>query len=1368
LTPEDRLAGLSPVKRALVERLLREKRQVPRDTSIPRRSDRSAFVLSSAQLRLWFLHKWEPESPLYNSPLLLRLCGELDGAALQRALNALVVRHEVLRTVFDWAGDYPVQRPVEPYIVELSRIQTADQNWASVESRRSFDFSDGIMLRAVLQEVCAQEHLLLLVVPHIASDGWSRRILMRDLCELYNTFSTDRESTLPPLPIQYGDYACWQQERLSSPEALEHLEYWKRQLSDMPVACSLFSDRPRPAVQSYLGSRLQFHLPPSLCQALEHLGQQHGATLFMTLLTAFHTLIYRYTGQTDVIVGTPIAGRGRSELEDLIGCFINTLVIRTDLSDLPTFSDLLLRVRKTCLEAYDHQVLPFEKLVEELKPDRDPSRSPLVQVLFVLQNTPRREAVLNGLTLHAEEVDTGTSKFDLSFNLESDQEGIRGSVEFSSDLFDVSTIGRFIDSFQTLLESAVIAPESSIASIAILTDAERQRLLFDFNDTYRSYPKDVFVHQLFEEQVERSPDAIAVSYEAEVLTYAQLNARANQLAHHLCGLGVKPDTLVAICMDRSVDMVVGVVAVLKAGGAYVPLDPEYPADRLAFMLSDLQSPVLLTQQRQISILPNHAGVTLCLDTDWGVVAGESTDNPQSVVTSDNLAYVIYTSGSTGRPKGAMNTHGALANRIIWMQEEYGLNLEDKVLLKTPFTFDVSVWEFVWTLMTGARIVIARPGGHRDAAYLCGLIESEKITTLHFVPSMLQYFLAEAGHHDLSSIKRVICSGEALSVGLKDQFYETVAAGTRACLHNLYGPTEAAIDVTYYCCDAKNELQTVPIGRPIANTQIYILNSSMEPVPIGAPGELYIAGVGLARGYLNRDDLTADKFIPNPIAVTPSSRLYKSGDLARYLPDGNIEFLGRIDHQVKIRGFRIELGEVESVLAEHEQIQEAVAIVREDSPGNPRLVVYIIGEEGASLDAQSLRVHVRAKLPEYMVPSAFVFLESLPVNSNGKLDRKALPEPDTSELSGVEYSAPQDSFEERLCSIWAEVLKIDRVGVRDNFFDLGGHSLLAIRLLSLIGAEFGSVLSLAEIFGAPTVSAMAAVMRLRNQGKATWSPLVPLKSEGTRPPLFCAPVYGGSAFYYRTLASYMGDDRPMYALEPIGLNGVDEPHKTIEEMAAYYITYVRSVQPIGPYSFCGLSLGGVIAYEMAQQLTAAGDRVEHLILFDTRSPGFSRVDGDGVSRKIHSLTERVRYQVQSPLQGLHALSNPRDRLCYAGSLAAKLGSRIANRLRGQPWKPSYVHPNSLDLPEFYGKVIKAEQHAKESYRPESYGGHVVLLSARVREPGQKADRALGWSRLVSNLEVVESPGNHFTMLEEPCVHVSAKHVRKVLDDKFSEK
>ncbi|MGH8727038.1 MAG: amino acid adenylation domain-containing protein [Burkholderiales bacterium] len=1031
--------------------------------------------LSAAQRRLWVLHRLEPESPAFNRPMALRLTGPLDRQILAQALAGVVRRHEALRTIFKDKGGEPFQLILEPPPVELETIdlacvpgnerQTEAKRIAAARALDIFDLARGPLFRTVLLVLAEQEHVLLLLMHHIVFDGWSESVLTRELIELYEALRLSRPSPLPALSIQYADFAEKQQRKLAAGLLEKQLRYWRQRLEGTP-ALALTTDYPRPASSVYEAERFSALIPLALTDQIRELARREGATLFMTLLAAFQLLLARYSGQEEIAVGVPIAGRTSLATESLIGCFMNVLVLRADLSGNPGFRELLGRIRETALQAYAHQEMPFEKIVEELRPQRELNRWPLFQAMFHLRNLPRTESEtaseLRVAPFPFERASIGG--LDISVEISDQREGLYCTFTYAAKLFRADTIERMVTHYQMLLAAIVSDPGRVIMTLPLMDEQEQRRVLIDWNQTDTAFPP-VLCHQLFEAQVEQRPKATAAMFEGEQLTYRELNRRANQIAHHLQRSGVVPETVVGIYLERSLEMLVSLLGVLKAGAAYLPLDPSYPGGRLAFMLNDADVRFLLSTEAFLGNLPSCGARVLCLDS----MGEESEENPPSVAAADNLAYVIYTSGSTGKPKGVMICHRSLSNHLLWRHRYFPVTPADRVLHKASFSFDDSVWELLEPLMAGACIVMAKPEGHFDSAYLVSLMAEQRISVACFPPPLLRAILDEPGLDRCRSLRRVTTGAEALTVDLQQRFFDRLAID----LHNGYGPTEATIAATFFTCDS--DRPSVPIGRPIANTQIYILDRYLHPVPIGVPGELHIGGAGLARGYLNRPELTAERFIPSPFSDDPDARLYKTGDLARYLSDGNIEFLGRIDDQVKIRGFRIELGEIEAVIAKY--AREAVVVVREDERGDKSLVAYVSG----AAEIADLRQSLRRELPEFMMPSAVVVLDRLPVTPNGKLDRKALPAPDLS-VAAEAYVAPRMPTEEKLAEIFAAMLKIDRIGIHDNFFDLGGHSLLATQVISRVKKAFELDVPLRALFESPTVAGLSALI-VQSQAEA---------------------------------------------------------------------------------------------------------------------------------------------------------------------------------------------------------------------------------------------------------------------------------------------
>ncbi|WP_225888940.1 non-ribosomal peptide synthase/polyketide synthase [Myxococcus xanthus] len=1066
------------------------------------RTHEGALPLSFAQQRLWFLEQLEPGGAAYNDAVAVRVEGALDVALLERSLREVVRRHEVLRATFHDDGGTPSWRIHPEARLALDRVDLTSLSGAAQAealslrlaeaSLRAFDLGAGPPLRATLLQVSAREHVLVLVLHHLVTDGASMGVLVLEVAALYRAFSQGQVSPLSPLPLQYVDYAAWQRDWLRGEALAAQLAYWQTRLEGAPRALDLPTDRPRPAVRSSRGVSRSMLLGSELSRALKTLAQREGATPFMVLLAGFSALLSRHGGQDDLCVGTPVEGRDRTELEGLIGCFVNTLVLRMSLAGAPSFRELIGRARETVLGAFAHQDAPFEELVKALQPERDLGRSPLFQAMLVMQEDPLPELVIPGLRLNVQPQPSLTAKFDLRLIITDTADGFSANLELSTDLFEPDTATRLLEHLRVLLEAGVREPEQQVHALPLMTPAERHRVLVAWNDTDRPRPGVSVLHRLIEAQVDRTPDVVALSFESNTLTYRELDRRANQLARYLRARGVGPDTRVALCVERSLEMVVGLLGVLKAGGAYVPLDPEYPRERLEYMLADAAAPVLLTQARLSERLPRDGATVVCLDSEWDAVAREREERLDVTVEGSGLAYVLYTSGSTGRPKGAMNTHAAICNRLLWMQETYGLDASDRVLQKTPFSFDVSVWEFFWPLLAGARLVMARPGGHREPAYLTDTIARERITTLHFVPSMLRPFLEEAELAvSCASLRRVFCSGEALPPELRDRYFSCLLAE----LHNLYGPTEAAVDVTAWACSREDRGHVVPIGRPIANARMYVLDARLRPVPTGVPGELYIGGAPLGRGYWQRPDLTAERFLPDAFAAQPGARMYRTGDQARFLADGAIEYLGRLDDQVKLRGFRIELGEIEAVLSQHPGVRAAAVAIREDVPGDRRLVAYVVASSGDV--ASELRAFLGERLPEHMVPSAFVTLDALPLSPSGKLDRRGLPAPVRAvQGRGAAHVEPRNALELELAQIWAGVLGVERVGAEDRFFELGGDSILALQVIAR-ARQVGIHLTARQLFQHPTVAGLAQVAtsrrRLGDQGPVVGPvPLTPIQ------------------------------------------------------------------------------------------------------------------------------------------------------------------------------------------------------------------------------------------------------------------------------------
>lgn len=1098
---ESRRSRLTPQQRAALEARLKGASS-PDEANITEKKDvivqhpsRDYAPLSFAQERLWFLWRLNPRSSAYHLNGGLRFTGVLDSEILRTCLHALVRRHESLRTVFrENESGSPEQFVLPEFAIDFPQLdfcglEESEREKHLQEIRRTlyetpYNLTEGPLLRAALVKVDAQEHQLLISMHHIISDAWSIQLILEEMAEYY---SSHLLQDCPPnlveqQPIRYTDYVHWQRHWLAGDAGSRQLNWWKQQLGEDHPALSLSVDRPRNAGADHLPGCFTLLLPENLVAGLRHLAKAHGATLFISLLTAFQILLFRHSGQRDIRVGVPFANRNRLEVAKLVGFFVNTQVLRLQIDGRSLLQDLLTQGRDRVLGAQANQDLPFDRLVQALRPERSLSTSPLFQVMFNYVRMDRHLGEWPGLTVSRLSVGEYAAQFELTLEICEHCNGeVEASFRYAGELFHTDTIRRMAGHYLNVLAALVEHPEAAVDEIDLLSGAERKALL-DMSVNERLHSDMTPVHCLFERQALLRPDAIALTFADQQLSYAELNNRANRLAHHLIRLGVRPETKVGIAMERSVEMVVGLLGILKAGGAYLPLDPEYPQDRLAYIVEDSGIGLLLLQSHLNDEFCHGKDVRL-LRLDEVDLSEELAHNPALVLHGENLAYVIYTSGSTGKPKGAENRHRGLYNRLAWMQEAYSLDAGDTVLQKTPFGFDVSVWEFFWPLMVGAHLVVAPPGAHRDAPQLIGLIRDFGVTTLHFVPSMLKAFLACSGTETCTTIQRVICSGEALPIEAQDGVFERLP---RARLYNLYGPTEAAIDVTHWTCRADGN-RRVPIGQPISGTTTWVLDEDMNLVPQGVAGELYLGGAGLARGYLERGSLTAERFVANPLGIS-GGRLYRTGDRVRWNAQGQLEYLGRLDHQVKIRGFRIELGEIEAQLLAQPEVREAAVLAKEGAAGG-RLIAYVSARAGCAIDALSLNERLARTLPDYMVPSNLVVLANLPLNTNGKVDRKALPDPGTS--SSREYEEPRGESEKMLAQIWAEVLGVERVGRRDNFFELGGHSLMATMLTSRVRVSLGMDLPLRKIFEHPSLQAMAACLPDLSVQMVDEAPLIPV-------------------------------------------------------------------------------------------------------------------------------------------------------------------------------------------------------------------------------------------------------------------------------------
>ncbi|MFP4410900.1 non-ribosomal peptide synthetase [Coleofasciculus sp.] len=1371
-------------------------------------SKTQSFPLSPIQQTHWFLYQLASQGFDDKQSMAFRIQSLVDVDAIVRAFQELIDRHPSLRSTFcDRAGQL-TQEIHDTATVDFDAIDVSNQSWQELNTTLvqiatlPFNLEQKSGLRVRLLSRSQTDHILLITVHKIASDKESLLILIEEFLTLYNdslTFKVEnlnKEENSKPLSLQERglergfpnpvksklnqsdtNWVSLTAHHLNPSQSETLKSYWHNKLAGELPVLDLPGSATRPPLRTYNGSACQLNLTPNITQNLNQLAQQSDVSLDTVLLAAFKVLLYRYTGESDILVGILNSPRTQPEFARVIGDFSNITVTRDDISGNQTFTEVLRQVHQTVIETRDYQDYPFPRLVKELPAASNLSHSPICQASFTFQNWQSLPTIsqLFEATANNQLTQCGTIKvsyfqlpqhsveFDISLEIIQLTDSLLVSLQYNSDLFDADTISQIIQHYQNLLTAIIATPNQPVGWLPVLSDVEQQHILQDWNSTQTDYDLSPCLHHLIEAQVEKTPDAVAVIFDNQQLTYRQLNSRANKLAHYLQKLGVKPESLVGICVERSLEMVVGLLAIIKAGGAYVPIDPSYPVDRISYMLADSKVPVLLTQKALVLHLPKSTAKIICLDTQWDDIGVENNQNPDSTVQTENLAYVIYTSGSTGKPKGAMNTHRGICNRLLWMQQTYHLTPEDSVLQKTPFSFDVSVWEFFWTLMTGASLVVAKPGGHQDSRYLVNLITQQQITTLHFVPSMLQLFLEEPEVNRCQSLKRVICSGEALPLDLQNRFFSRLDCE----LHNLYGPTEAAIDVTYWQCQRDSNSSIVPIGRPVANTQIYILDPYLHPVPIGVPGEIHIGGVQVARGYRNRPELTQEKFIPNPFqnSLKPAptnpvsysssigSKLYKTGDLARYRPDGTIEYLRRIDHQVKIRGFRIELGEIENALTEHPQIREAVVIARTEKSGGKQLVAYLVSTQEKP-SPRSLRSFLKESLPDYMIPAAFVSLDSLPLTPNGKVNRRALPAPDPASFGGeTTFIAPRNHLEQQLAKIWLDLLDIDQIGINDNFFERGGHSLLALKLMGKIQHQFGQTLPLTTLFTSPTIAELATV--ISHAEVQSYSPIVPIQTQGTKPPFFCVHPAGGNVLCYLKLADYLGTDQPFYGLQAQGFNQGEEALTRVEDMARLYVQAIREVQPEGPYQIGGWSFGGVVAYEIAQQLQQQGQAVSRLAILDSWIPIIldqgKKIDDHylvGVcSRVFGGMFGQDNLVSPDELQGLTVP----EQIDYILAKAQQVG---VFPTEGNPAQNRRI----LD-------VLVGTLKATYAYKRQPYPGKVTVFRAQEKHL-HAPDPQLVWVEFFAildakEIDVIPVPGHHYSFILEPNVRVLAERLAAFL-------
>ncbi len=1337
--------------------------------AIPRHSiPNGSMPLSFAQERFWFLQSLDPESTAYNITAAQRVFTAVDATMFEAAVRAVVRRHEILRTNFPELEGSPAQVLREELFPELAiynfdhlgSIERAKAIEEEVQKlgKRKFDLAQNSLIRIALIRAAAQDYYIVLTVHHIISDAWSIGILFAELKSFYEAYSRDPAFVPAQLPIQYVDYALWERDRQASGIFSPQIDYWKSKLNGAPRYLDIPPNHARPASFDYEGGSHSFQLSKATSESVKVLARQEGATPFMALLAIFKALLFRYTKQSDIVVGTPVSTRTRSELEQLIGCFINTQVLRTEVPPGVTTRELLGRVRATVLESLNSGDVPFEILVSELVTERDLSRSPLFQIAFILQNTPGSSEY---------DVVGGGTTLDMTLYMWNSNGIFGGCLEYNANLFTPETIARFAGCYETLASEMADQPDSAIEQLSVLSAAQETEWFEQYNGPRTSYP-DLCTHEWVERQTNETPDAIAVVCGQEQLTFQDLRERSNRLAHRLRALGVGPDSLVALCLDRSSDLTVAPLAVWKAGGAYVPLDPEYPSNRLAFMLDDSAASVLVTESHLLDRLPANVSNLICLDRDRQMLEQENTQNLNCSTTAADLAYVIYTSGSTGQPKGVEISHRSLVNFLASMQRQPGIDPSDRLLAVTTLSFDIAGLELYLPLISGAQVVIAPRAAAFDGTALAKLLDDSGITIMQATPVTWRLLL-EAGWRGAPGLK-VLCGGEALTQELADQL-----AATGAELWNLYGPTETTIWSTLQRVTADNA--RVSIGRPIANTQVYIMDEYGRPVPPGVAGELYIGGTGLARGYLNRKELTAERFVTDPLDA--GKRLYRTGDLARRLQDGGLEYLGRVDHQVKVRGFRIELGEIETALERQPEISQAVVVVREDGAGDQRLTAYMTARGRVIPDRKVLRKTLLTLLPEYMVPAAFVQLDDFPLTPNLKVDRRALlslqyrpghktdltgfkssPEQVTSspldeDLSQTRYVPPGNHVEFVMTEIWREVLGLDKVGLLDNFFELGGHSLSAARLIARLRSALGMDLPLRCIFIDPTIAGLSShitydVNTRRYQYTSEiprWNCLVPAQPNGTRPPLFFVAGYQNpddTLLVLSRLIPTLGMDQPVFGFRPRWIEGGRDDYASVEELTGEFLTELRAVQPKGPYLLGGHCVGGIAALELAQLLLREGEEVRLMVFIDTERPSKLRT----LLTDLFFLRERVSHIIEVMCEIIRPTVKTRGQL--VGELVRRKFKLAA---------PEQV----VAVDRFYQSMV-LYRRLLYTHSPEPYPGRITLI---VNEEQPRLDKDLGWTGGArGGVNVHTISGDHHTMLTHHGKEV-AHVILKCIDEALAE-
>ena len=1294
------------------------------------------ILLSYEQERQWFLEQLDPGDTVYNRPYVLKFTGTLSVDILERCLNLILLRHEILRARFPANEGVPQlvimpHKSIELTVTNFSELAPAERAAATdrlvlQEAAYSFDIAKDTLFRFVLIRCSQAEHVLVSVFHHIVFDGWSAQVFLRELAIAYTAFSQNVEPVLPSLLLPYTEYAARQREVLSAAVLDQHLAYWKNHFPVEPSILELPLDHPRPVVQGHAGSAYKFILPADITSSIKSLCRAERITLFMYLTTVLKIVLYRYTSQADITVGCLVAGRSHPGTEQLIGLFVNTLPIKTNMENTLSFRALLTRVREVVLEAFNHQEMPYAKLVAALSPVRRLNTNPIFQVMLNMHNMPRTIADVPGVMIEELDYDYKTALIDLCLKVSENNGTIACSLIYDKTLFEAGTIERLAGHFQMVVQGSIATPGKEIARLPLLTEQERVSLLEGAHSSIPARDHGRCIQHYFEEQAVLDPAKVAlVQNNGQEMTYGELNRRANQLAHYLRERGVRAEVIVAVCLEGSFELIITFLAILKAGGAYLPLDLAYPAERLSHMLQDSQAAYAIVTKATTNLVPFHGAVTVCLESEAAAINAQPEHDLVSPAGPDSLAYVMYTSGSTGKPKGVAVLHKGII-RLVKNIDYAQLGPQEVFLQLTTTAFDVSAFEIYGSLLNGGKLVLMDTD-KPSMMQIGKTIQQYNVTSICSTPEILQVLLDECPE-ELLGLRQIIAAGDVLPVALAIR----IAARLPECrLINAYGPTENSVYTTAYTvANVSPEDRSIPIGRPIANDRVYILDKYLQLLPVGIVGDLYASGDGIARGYLYNPELTTEKFVPDPFSTQDSARLYKTGDLARYLPDGNIEFIGRADKQVKVRGCRIELGEIETVISQHPDIRQCIITATANQEGVKSLIAYVVLREKATLNQSELRSLVRLKLPDYMVPSSFIAIAQVPLTPVGKIDHQALLEHQIVAETGDAQVAPRNATEQKLAELWEKLLNLPKVGVTDNFFDLGGHSLLAMRMFADIERTFNNRLSVSILFQEDTIERLAKVIDGKAASSVT-SSLVPIQTAGTKPPLFCVHPIDGEVIVYRNLALHLGESQPVYGLKLGTFESAEEI--SIEALATKYVREIRRCQPKGPYYLLGYSLGGIVAYEMAQQLNNEGQEVALLGLIDTKNPQY------------YTGKESLLERWASQLQKFRAVPFKQS-INYLMIRIKKEYKRIRKRLTTD------AHQR---------KMLLKRQHA---YIPLPYSGRITVLRASKSRRNQGQDPELGWGLIATGgVTVIDIPGDHASILAQQNAAQLAKCLAEALDE-----